>query len=216
MLAIGKATGFSRDLFPGGFVPDVLLLVLRTWADFRPTPGVVLEEPITALFRVALENRYCEEGKDWFVTLEEPNINPFSGVEVSRTDLRFLPPGLKRAGRAFVIESKRLNIRSGKRTDSNASQYTGAEGMMRFVSRRYSPSHSCGGMMGYVMDGKVEKARIAVAASINKRRNDLKLRENSGYAACACTPDHPHNGETYHNREDGEFVIYHLLLRIPR
>ena len=210
MLLIGDARQLGMELFPEGFVPDVLNLIIQTWVDFRLPANVRLEEPITALFRVALMDRYCAEGKDWFVTLEEPNIDPATGVEVSRTDLRFLPPGIKHTRRAFVLESKRLNIPSG----SNASAYTGDEGMMRFVIRKYSPNHNCGGMVGYVMDGKVSKAHTTVVTSIRKCRQKLKMLPDGDFTACRHTPNHPHTGETRHRRDADEFVIYHLFLGV--
>ena len=157
-----------------------------------------------------MRDRYEEEERDWFLTIEDPNWNE-AGKEISRTDIRVMPPGQKRSRVAFVLECKRLNTPA-----SNASEYTGAGGMMCFITGKYSPGMPCAGMLGFIMDGNVARAHKSVVASVKTNRRDLKMPPKATYRSCAWLGSHGLHGKTLHRSSAGIFSIYHLLLPFRR
>ncbi len=71
----------------------------------------------------------------------------------------------------FAIECKKL---SGKRRGLDKKYVT--EGMMRFVTGKYSPNHQWGMMVGYVIEGHCENAIQFVSEKIDKKhRNSLRI-----------------------------------------
>jgi hypothetical protein len=84
-------------------------LTLRTWRKFVPNRNLRLEERITALFRVALIQAYEAEGRKWFITLEDPIVDPTFGMQKGRNDIRFYPPRHHAQTVFFTVECKRLH-----------------------------------------------------------------------------------------------------------
>ncbi len=73
----------------------------------------------------------------------------------------------------LAMECKRLNVmRAKNRTATQASEYV-AKGMMRFVSGQYSPTWPLGAMLGYVMDGNMDTAYIAIRDQIEQCAEQL-------------------------------------------
>jgi hypothetical protein len=200
---------------PNGFVGELLPFVLNTWSSFELPIRIVEEPNITALFKKRLKKRIKDDPEnDWFVMLETSDYDDL-GVEISRTDIRVLPPGKKDEDYAFVLECKRLNIThpSGKFA-RNAGKYTD-DGMMRFVNGVYSRGLREGGMMGFVMDSDIPAARQAILNAISTREEKLKLRTGSGYLPCALLPAKSAHGETQHVfGKSRTFVLYHLLVPV--
>lgn len=171
-------------LFPDGWPGEVLRYVMEVWETFRLPVSAKLEPRITKMLTGAIRRRYEDEGRDWFVTVEDPDWDE-SGKEVSRTDIRFYPPGPKRHAVCFVFESKCLNAPS-----SNASKYVGADGMMCFITGKYGAGLPCGGMLGYVMDGNLPRAHKAVCEAIRKKGDTLRLSPDGDYRPSAPLPHH--------------------------
>lgn len=197
-------------LFPNGWVGEVLRYIVDVWQRLRLPSGVKLEPRITKLFAGAIRKRYESEGRDWFATVEDPDWDP-SGKETSRTDIRLYPPGKKRHDICFVFESKCLN-----KPQSNASKYVGKDGMMCFITGKYSAGLPCAGMLGYVMDGKVPRAHKAICKAIKKKHKALRLAANGEYQSSTVLGQRKWHGETTHDLLDGKFKIYHLLLTVRR
>jgi hypothetical protein len=169
MQIVGANGERGWGLFPAGWHGEVLQFVVETWDMFALPSNVKLEPRITKLFAGAICNRYEREGRDWFVVPECPDWDE-KGKEVSRTDLRFYPPGPKRRHVCFIFESKRLNTPA-----ANTKEYVGKSGMMCFVSGKYSHRLPCGGMLGYVMDGNLRRAHRNVVRAISRERATLKI-----------------------------------------
>lgn len=203
----------TEGWLPAGFVGELLPFLLETWDGFEIPAGVLKEPRITALFKKRLRKRIKDDlQNDWFVMLETTDHDDL-GKEVSRTDIRVLPPGKKDEDYAFVIECKRLSVTfPGGRFAPNADKYAD-EGMMRFLNGVYGRGLREGGMMGYVMDRDVSAAREAVEQAILARRTRLRLGPGSGYALCRLLDGKPPHGETHHDLLDGRsFTLYHLLV----
>ncbi|MDB6028023.1 MAG: hypothetical protein JWM68_4246 [Verrucomicrobiales bacterium] len=205
----------AKGWLPEGFVGELLPLVLNTWSDFEVPIHIVEEPKITALFKKRLKKRIKDDPEnDWFIMLETSDYDD-SGVEISRTDIRVLPPGKKDEDYAFVLECKRLNIsHPGGKFDRNTGKYTD-DGMLRFIEGTYSRGLREGGMMGFVMDSDVPAARQALLNAISTRQEKLKLRTGSGYLPCALLPVKSLHGETQHVLGNNRtFILYHLLVPV--
>jgi len=107
----------------------------------------------------------------------------------------------------LAIECKRLNVpRIAGTPETLAGRYV-EEGMMRFVSRQYSPDLPLGGMIGYVMDGNVTAAHAAIRHEIERAA-----------ATLGCHPpyvvllQHPEYFSTDHARPPAPIQLRHLLL----
>ncbi len=208
-------TPAARAWFVGDFVPEVLELVLVAWKSFLISRSARLEQRITNLFSDVLEQAYEKQGKRWFLVPDMKRTDPKTGKEIARHDIRFFHRDISGQRLYFLFECKRLNVRNKRgRIIPNSSSYTA--GMIRFVSRKYGGSHPCGGMIGYVMDGDVPSALAAVKRRIGRRRTVLRICAGGDYAPSLLMPNHKHNGETKHFREDGDFTIYHLFLAVKR
>lgn len=205
-----KISGIGRDrslgLFPDGFVGEVLHLVIETWAELELPRGAKKEPRITKLLARALRQRFDEEQRDGFVTIEDPDSDD-DGKEISRTDIRVFPP--KQHLAAFVLESKRLNT-----PKSNASEFVGTGGMMCFIVGKYSAGLPSGAMLGYVMDANLPRAHAAVCRAVQNKRTALLMKSGGEYQVSTLLKGHPWHGETRHLLPDGGFTIYHLLLPV--
>ena len=195
-------------VFPDGWPGEVLHYVLNVWKKFRLPSSVRLEPRVTKLLVGAIRKQYESEGRDWFVTVEDPEWDE-SGKEISRTDIRFYPPGKQRHAVSFVFECKCLN-----KPQSNASKYVGADGMMCFINGKYGAGLPCAGMLGFVMDGDVPRAHRAVCKAIGKRQNSLQIVGQGDYRSSSVLNNHRWHGETIHQVSGSRFTIYHLLLRV--
>jgi hypothetical protein len=210
MRIIGTSRERGWGLFPNGWVGDVLLLLIETWDSFCLPADVRLEPRITKLFANAIYARYEAEDRDWFVTVEQPDWDP-AGKETTRTDLRFYPPGRKRRKVCLVFETKRLNT-----PKSNVSEYVGTDGMMCFVTGKYSPGLPYCGMLGYVMDGNVARAHATICRAVLDHRDELRLQADGDYRPMTLLPGHKWHGETKHQLAHGTLIICHLLLEVRR
>jgi hypothetical protein len=109
----------------------------------------------------------------------------------------------------LALECKRINVlrRNGRRV-SLAGKYV-KNGMMRFVQGQYSPELSLGGMIGYVMNGKLDEAAMAIKAQI---------RSNAGELLCDAESiddrNHPHQFSTNHKRPTVAIQLRHMLLSV--
>ena len=138
-----------------------------------------------------------------------------AGEIVGRTDLSFRHLSLRT--QFYILECKRLNIPADaqrKRPDSNADNYV-ADGMTRFITGQYSPEMPCGGMLGYVMDGDLPKARTAVERALDKHAAALVFPDKRRFKKCRFLPASPRGGTTRHRRGRHRFVLHHLLVNVP-
>ena len=106
------------------------------------------------------------------------------------------------SARSLRALCKRLNVKGA----SLAREYV-REGMMRFVTGKYSPELPIGGMIGYVMDGNVEAASRSVIEQIVSGSNELRCTEDS--VIFLARPDH---FSTVHARNPITIELRHQLL----
>ena len=145
--------------------------------------------------------------------------------QLGRLDLRYLySTGISHPWPCFAIEAKRLHVtfpKSGWK--SLVSEYVTAEtekpieeeqGMMCFVIGRYSRGLQAGAMLGYVYDGKVEAAQIAVRQAILEHAKKLKLAKPYQLRVSTIVPHETRINESLHDLPPGIFVVYHVLIAV--
>jgi len=133
--------------------------------------------------------------------------------EIGRIDLR-LTHGY-RSEVYFAFECKRLNvIDKNGRTSSLAKEYV-MNGMTRFVGSepQYAIGLKQGGMIGYVMNGKIDGAITAVNKQIKDHYKDLQMKPSKGLNPSSRLPENLIR-ETLHHLPDSEFTIHHVFLPI--
>src|SRR5205085_142787 len=115
----------------------------------------------------------------------------------------------------FIIETKRLHVTFPSGWHSLVPEYvTGHQGMMCFIDQRYSRSLTTGGMLGFVFDGEIEKARDSVSASIAANSAKLKGAEPFWLSVSEIVTGRPPISESSHTLPHGLFTIYHLFVAV--
>jgi hypothetical protein len=211
----GSSSTLRRELFPLGFAGEVMRLILDTWRKFSLHRQVRRETPITAVFRDALKKAYLAAGRRWFITLEEPVTDPTFGTESGRNDLRFYPPQHHGQTIFLTVECKRLRVTTDSGFNHLAVEYVD-KGMQRFVDGQYSSGLPCGGMLGYVMDNRLDDAFARVQQEIGARSSALKTTGRQFLKIPSSTlPSYRWSADTFHQRADGRLCIHHLLVGVP-
>ncbi len=133
-----------------------------------------------------------------------------------RLDFRFLYSTEERQPWPyFAIEAKRLHVTFPSGRDPCVSEYvTRNQGMMCFIDQRYAKGLVSGGMLGYVFDGDVDRARVSVAVAIEKHGDKLKCVPPFAMVASAIVPGDSRVSETTHHLPHGDFTIYHLFVPV--
>ncbi len=188
-----------------------MALILEAWRHFTPPDVVTKETPLTALFRNTVLSIY-DPNRISFIALEDPISDPNYGTELGRNDLNFYPIAHKRQTIFFTVECKRLH------TSYNTliGEYLN-EGAMRFITNRYSQNLPCGAMLGYVMDGKTDKAFKSLCGQIKKQKAALQLTPENAFTSPSHTAsDYKFSADTQHLREGKNFILHHILFPIKR
>jgi hypothetical protein len=197
----------ARDwlpLFPDEEIPHILDAIKRCMAGVRKTSEQEHETQITKRLHIKLKaDTVLRERPVWpdRETAEDEDTG-----EEGRLDLRFMlqDPALKPPP-YFAVEAKRLHVTFPSGRQSLVSEYVrGDQGMMCFITGRYSKGLRSGAMLGYIFDGDVPRAVNSIFSTTQKNARDLKLVK--------ITPNNPgSHWKTIHHMGDREFVIFHLL-----
>lgn len=210
--SIGSSSALRQKLFPTGFAGEVMALILDVWMQFSRHRQLRLEPRITAVFRDALIEAYVAAGRHWFIALEDPITDSNFGTELGRNDLRIYPQNHRGQTVFFVVECKRLHVTTKSGFKHLADEYV-KEGMQRFTDDKYASNLPCGGMLGYVMDDRLDDAFAKIQEEIDTRRAKLKIKtKNSIRVPSAKLPHYHWSADSFHKRAGGEFCIHHLLV----
>ncbi|MBZ5636899.1 MAG: hypothetical protein LAO55_27565 [Acidobacteriia bacterium] len=203
--------------FEEDYLCEILEATAHAWSRMKHPDANEIEDRIT--FRVAgrlandpkfAELPYDVAAQHWLVGLD--------GQRLGRLDLRFQHRQSKRD--YFAFEAKRLHVTYPSGRSTEYPTYVGADGMMAFVAGQYSTGLSAGGMLGYVMDDKVDKAWTGLEARIDSQRTPLKLVGRSKFVrsvlsnAIAKGMEGTLLGETKHGLRTHELRLFHLLLPV--
>lgn len=200
-------SGRTESLLAGvdfeGEVPALVATTLEVFdRDFR-RPNRKLEDPTTdKLIFALLRHQACQGNwfSDYTVNGQRNEYDPDSEKLKGRTDITFELGGLRR----FTWECKLLHTNGA----TLYSKYR-TEGVMRFITEKYGKGEKFGGMLGYVMDGDIQKAISGLEKHLNQHTDTLKL-SCPCFVPCQTNPD-SRLWESHHKIND-EFVLFHGFL----
>lgn len=203
-------------LFEAEEIPIILGAVLRCSARLRKTSIAEREDRISDRLRMLLIQDTQLRELAIIVDREVYVYDDEQEKPTGRLDFRFL--STREAAHSqlyFAIEAKRLHVTFASRWDSCVHNYvTDRQGMMCFIEQRYGQGLASGGMLGYVFDGDVEKARLSVGAAILKHHVKLKCTQPFALVASAIVPGDSRISQTLHNLAHSRFTIYHLFVAV--
>jgi hypothetical protein len=209
----GDGRSWKKDLFPHELIPDILELVFVSWGIF-PKPKcldheVSISKEFVKVLRVEKNQHSDLPFKIW---CELPEIGPQNGE--GRIDILFSYIGTPKEEIHFAFECKRLRIPYSSGLRTNNSDYVGHQGMMCFVTDKYSQSVTNAGMIAYVMDGQISLAITSVGELIKKKRDALRLAGNTGLDLSSKIPNRQDVRETTHTLRAKKLTIHHLFLAV--
>lgn len=204
--------------FDVNYLEEILQATAVAWARMEQPSSNELEDRITFRLagRLANDPHFAELPYDivpqyWLLGL--------NGELLGRLDLRFKHRNSQRD--YFAFESKRLHVTyPGGRFATEYSSYIGQEGMMAFIDGHYSKRLPECGMIGYVMDGKCDKAWRGVGTRIESGRKTLrlkigsKLEKSTLFLLANRGMKGTQLGETHHTVGTFRLRLFHLFLPI--
>jgi hypothetical protein len=204
--------------FDQNYLGEVLEAIATAWNRMRQPKRNELEDSITCRLAGRLLND--SHFSDFpFDVVTQYWLLGLNGERLGRLDLRFKHRSSQRD--YFAFESKRLHVKYPRGSfSSEYPTYAGDEGMMAFVLGQYCKGLPTAGMLGYIMDGRLDKAWTGLVRRIQLRRQPLRLLEDTCLAASILSQSLQHCmqgkqlGETEHGLETYILRIYHLLLPV--
>ncbi|MCD6391915.1 MAG: hypothetical protein J7M40_00240 [Planctomycetes bacterium] len=194
--------------FPASLVPQIIKLVLDSWKKFKTSQ--THEVSITQEFFVLLNSNQESSRLPFLIDLEVILPNADGTRQKGRLDIRFIH-GYRRKV-YFSLECKRLRVSPPSGFKSLANEYV-TEGMFRYFNGQYAAGLDKGGMLAYVMDGKIDVAIDDVSRAIEKRCLDLNMGAEETLRRSSCLSS-TEVRETRHNYGlSGEFVVYHVFVK---
>lgn len=209
-MIIGKSDLWS-DTFPEDLIPRVLNAAVDAWAAMDKPGPAELEVPITRRFKHTLKQVKDFNRLPFRVEREAVEDDPATGQELGRIDIKLLPAVSAREDVYFAFECKRLNVQDGISRRTLAPEYV-TEGMMRFTTGQYAASMRQGGMIGYVLDGRVDEAIRLVGNNIASRAVELCMQEPASLGPSTRCPSLAIARETVHSLSLRVFILHHLFL----
>lgn len=203
--------GDARDwipLFPDEEIPHILEAISRCMSGIRKLHPQEHETRITKRLCIKLRADYALRHRPILIDREAVEDDEEADAD-GRLDLRFLlldpaqkPPPY------FAVEAKRLHVTFRSGWQSLVSEYvTGDQGMMCFITGRYSKGLRSGAMLGYVFDRDIPRASKSISETIVANGNALRLAHT--------IPTNPGcQWTTSHHLRDREFAIFHLLTEV--
>lgn len=200
------------DLFVEELIPSVLALVLDAWGRIEKPAADELEDRTTVRLYSAMITGKDRQRHAFLIRYQDMEVDSDLTNVTGKKDIVFFPPA-NDENVYFCLEAKRLNaVVSGVR-ESLAHQYV-MEGMTRFIQRKYSRHVRHGGMLGYVLDGDVDRAMRNVANVIRRHCEDLGMERPGEMRQSRIRPDDAHARETRHRRHGDPvpFRLQHLFV----
>jgi len=200
-----------------GEIPFILAAVLRCSSALRKKHATEHENRISNRLRKLLAQDAQLRQRPIIVDREVCVYDDEEEEPIGRLDFRFLcsTQTWHPWPSYFAIEAKRLHVAFPSGWDSCVPEYvTGSQGMMCFIEQRYAQGLASGGMLGYVFDGDIEKARISIAASIEANREKLKTAPPFKLVLSSVLPGDSRVSETTHALAHGAFIIYHIFVAV--
>lgn len=202
-------------LFPAEQVPAILNILLNHTQTLRKSSETEHEDDLSdrLVKRLRLDPRIRNSP---FSPIREFRVydGPIDEAGHSgRIDICFMCMGGDQT--YFAIEAKNLHVTYASGWKSKVSDYvTSDQGMMCFVTSKYSATQQMGAMLGYVFNGDVDQARISIARAIEANRLALKVEDESGLVRSNIVERTERVDESHHRFNRRSFTIYHLLVPV--
>ncbi len=214
MGAEANAVVWKEDFFPEYLIPDILELIINTWVIFPKPKPLDPEVPISEAFTKKLRaEKNQRDDLPFKIRPELVTLNTGDDTD-GRIDICFDFIGTPYEEIYFAFECKRLRIPYPDRLDTNNSDYVNEQGMMCFITGKYSRSVTNGGMIAYVMDGNTNKAIDSVGKLIKRKSLVLKLTKDTGLESSSMLISYPNVRETTHTLSKRNFTIHHIFLAV--
>lgn len=210
---MGSGAREFRWLFPQSDIPIILRSIFQAGKSLQKKTVHDREDWITRRLHRRLIRKSPFRDGPLDIRLQPEIVDPDcdEGAATGQIDL-LVSCGLGHET-YFAIEAKRLRLRSPHgRLSAGNDQYV-KEGMMRFVSGQYAPLMESGAMLGYVYDGKIDKARSGIGRYIETKVKELKLKPPQRLTRSRILPGEPVD-ETQHGLKTRTFIIYHLFITV--
>jgi len=194
-------------------IPDILELVLSAWEEMPSLDPDTHENPITKdLCRRMIQNKKNSE-LPFRISYQSVELEPIDGTDQGDMDIAFLPSQTSQENIYFCLECKRLHVTKNGKFSSLATEYV-TEGMMRFVSGRYSAAVNHGGMLGFVLNSNTVQAVTNVGGVIQARHIDLGMASPGDMQFSSVRPADTNARETHHVRphNNDPFHIHHIFV----
>ena len=200
------------DLFEQDLIPAVLALVKAAWDQLEKPGQDAREDDISKRLYVALVNGKDRNTHAFLIRYQDVEVDDDLSKESGRKDIVFFP-SLFDEPIYFCLEAKRLNALVSGQRRSLADEYV-KEGMQRFVEGKYSRHVRHGGMLGYVLDGDIDRAIANVSNCIRLHQAALRMEAPAELLRSRIRPDDPHTRETRHRRPNEAivFCLHHLFV----
>ena len=192
-------------------VPQILASVIEAWEGMPLPAHDEGEDNITIALCRALQQNRTARGLMFQIRTQVVELDPVPGEDFGRMDIVFIPL-IPREDIYFCLENKRLNVVKNGKTRAYASEYV-KFGMFRFVTGQYSKAVRHGGMIGYVLDGDIDRAMTNIEKNIKKQHSALGMVAPGSFLPSTSLKGDARAHETHHRRahETQLFRIYHLF-----
>ena len=209
---IAGDAAYWDDFFQQSLIPTVLSHVVSTWERMQKPAQTAHEDDISMKLFTALITSKDRNRHPFLIRYEDVEVDTDLTKAIGRKDIVIFPSTLEEV--YFCLEAKRLNALVSGVRKSLADEYV-KEGMQRFVDGKYSRFVRHGGMLGYVLDGRVDRAAKNVEANIRTHATKLGMALPGRFLPSSVRPDDPLAKETLHRRdyEMAPFRIHHLFMK---
>lgn len=211
-MTVSGAFDAWASCFPDECLPELFRTIVNEWPAFRRSSRQ-LENRITHNF-VAHLQRSTRWRVPFSFSYRDKLTSKEKDTEEGEVDITVrtgIDPMV-----FFGFECKRLNVKGKDGViRSGAGAYVGPEGMGCFLTGKYDGGGFNGGMIGYVLDDDLRRARSSVDDLIFLKRQSLK--SHPPYRLCsakALFSECRGLEQTTHDYEDAKFTIFHLFLPI--
>ena len=191
------------------FTREVVWLVEATLEAFDQGYRTTLsrkEDPISRQLVFALLRLQSKDGWEWLadyvINGQRDELDAELETHLGRTDITFDLGCHHR----FIWECKRLHY-DGKTLYGEYRK----EGVIRFISKKYAKGHDHGGMLGFVMDGEIDKAVAGIETHLAAHRTELNL-EGRCFQPCAEPMDSRLRLSLHF--PGGDFKLFHCFLSV--
>jgi hypothetical protein len=193
-------------------LPDIFQLVVASWQAMPNLAADAREDPTTEVFCRLLRQNRNASALPFRIDTQMVELDPAAGQDQGRLDIAFSPL-VNREDIYFCLECKRLNVPQNPGVRTYANEYV-VFGMVRFVRGQYAAMVKHGGMLGYVLDGNVNRAVQTVTAAIAGHAADLGMPIPARISVSSIQPTNANMRETQHQRDQklGDFSIHHIFV----